>query len=44
VAAGAEGTGGEQNTTLLAGGAAIAAAGVIGLGYVVRRRRAGAGV
>ncbi|MFF4208962.1 hypothetical protein ACFYZE_06210 [Streptomyces sp. NPDC001796] len=41
VAAGAEGTGGSQDTALLAGGAVLAAGGVIGLGYVVRRRRAG---
>ncbi|MEV6739122.1 hypothetical protein AB0N14_20220 [Streptomyces sp. NPDC051104] len=41
VAAGAEGTGSSQNTALLAGGAVLAAGGVVGLGYVVRRRRAG---
>ncbi|MFF2196713.1 hypothetical protein [Streptomyces sp. NPDC058157] len=40
VAAGAEVDGG-QDTAMLAGGAALALAGALGLGHVVRRRRAG---
>ncbi|MYR45982.1 hypothetical protein GTW67_29035, partial [Streptomyces sp. SID5910] len=44
VAAGAESTAG-PDTVLLAGGATLTAAGLAGLGFVVRRRRGtGAGV